>query len=65
MFFGVKMDDLYDVIVIGAGNAGLCAAITTLDSGYKTLLVDRKYSYIHPCCTYPLTDIELEVPSAK
>lgn len=28
-------------------------------------LADRKYSYIHPCCTYPLTDIELEVPSAK
>lgn len=50
MFFGVKMDDLYDVIVIGAGNAGLCAAITTLDSGYKTLLVDKNL-YPGGCAT--------------
>ena len=28
-------------------------------------LADSKYSYLHPCCSFPLTDIELEVPSIK
>ena len=23
---------------------------------------DRKFGYIHPCCTYPLSDMELDVP---
>lgn len=26
---------------------------------------DRVYGYIHPCCTYALTDLEIEVPFAK
>lgn len=30
----------YDVIVIGAGNAGLCAAITAAESGCKVLVVE-------------------------
>ncbi len=31
----------YDVIVVGAGNAGLCAAATTAKHGLKTLLLER------------------------
>ena len=26
---------------------------------------DSKYNYIHPCCTFPLSDMELDVPPAK
>lgn len=28
-------------------------------------LADSKYGYVHPCCTFPLSDIEIEVPAAK
>lgn len=28
-------------------------------------LADEKYGYIHPCCTFPLSDIAIEVPAAK
>ena len=24
---------------------------------------DKKFGWIHPCCTYPLSDIELDVPA--
>lgn len=29
------------------------------------LLADHKYLYVHPCCSFPISDIELEVPSVK
>ncbi|MDD3946921.1 MAG: NAD(P)/FAD-dependent oxidoreductase [Clostridia bacterium] len=35
------MDNHYDVIVVGAGNAGLVAAATTAKSGLKTLLLEK------------------------
>lgn len=35
------MDDRFDVIVVGAGNAGLVAAATTAKSGLKTLLLEK------------------------
>ncbi|HHZ03054.1 MAG TPA: iron-sulfur cluster-binding domain-containing protein [Tissierellia bacterium] len=28
-------------------------------------LADFKYGYVHPCCSFPLTDIEIEVPPVK
>lgn len=28
-------------------------------------LADNKNSYIHPCCSFPMSDIELEVPTVK
>ncbi len=28
-------------------------------------LADYKFGCIHPCCSFPLTDLEIEVPSAK
>lgn len=24
---------------------------------------DKKFGWIHPCCTYPLSDIKLDVPA--
>lgn len=35
------MDNQYDVIVVGAGNAGLVAAATTAESGLRTLLLEK------------------------
>jgi prolycopene isomerase len=35
------MDKNYDVIVVGAGNAGLVAAATTAKNGLKTLLLEK------------------------
>ncbi len=35
------MDNRFDVIVVGAGNAGLVAAATTAKSGLKTLLLEK------------------------
>ena len=34
-------DDTYDVIVIGAGNAGLTAALAAHENGAKVLLLDK------------------------
>ncbi|MGM9650502.1 MAG: phytoene desaturase family protein [Faecousia sp.] len=35
------MDNRYDVIVVGAGNAGLAAAATAAKNGLKTILLER------------------------
>ncbi len=35
------MSEKYDVIVVGAGNAGLVAAATTAKNGLKTLLLEK------------------------
>lgn len=26
---------------------------------------DKKFGYIHPCCSFPISDLEIEVPYAK
>lgn len=31
--------------------------------GYR--LADHKFGYVHPCCTFPLSDIEIDVPAVK
>ena len=28
-------------------------------------MADLKYGYIHPCATFGLSDLEIEVPAAK
>ena len=28
-------------------------------------VADKKYGFIHPCCTFPLSDLEIEVPYSK
>ena len=35
------MDNKYDVIVVGGGNAALCAAITAADEGARVALLER------------------------
>lgn len=30
----------------------------------KRRLADKKFGYIHPCCTYPDSDMEIVVPKA-
>ena len=32
----------YDVIVVGSGNAALCAALSTIDNGAKKVLIIEK-----------------------
>ncbi len=34
-------NDRYDVIVVGAGNAALCAALAAREQGMKTLVLER------------------------
>ena len=36
-----KLDERYDVVVVGAGNAGLCAALAALDRGVRVLVLER------------------------
>ena len=38
------MDNKYDVIIVGAGNSGLSAGVTTAQAGLKTLLIDQYIS---------------------
>jgi len=28
-------------------------------------IADKKYGYIHPCATYPTSDIEIEIPTVQ
>src|ERR1044072_7401906 len=36
-----KLENKYDVIVVGGGNAALCSAIAAADEGAKVLLLER------------------------
>ncbi len=50
-----------------SGECGFCRSILISGDVYipeyldNRRLADFKFGYIHPCCTYPLTDIEIEV----
>ena len=35
------MDNKYDVIIIGAGPAGLFCALTLIDNGYKPIIIEQ------------------------
>lgn len=51
-----------------AGGCGYCHS-RLIDGKYsiagadKRRLADAKFCFIHPCCTYPDTDMEIEVPA--
>jgi thioredoxin reductase (NADPH) len=38
----VKRQDIYDVVIIGAGPAGLAAGVYGASEGLKTLLIERR-----------------------
>lgn len=53
-----------------AGGCGYChsrliSGKYTIAGGDKRRLADVKFGYIHPCCTYPDSDMEIEVPSGE
>lgn len=50
-----------------AGGCGFCHSqlingVFTIAGADKRRLADVKFGYIHPCCTYPESDMEIEVP---
>ena len=53
-----------------AGGCGYChsrliSGKYTIAGDDKRRLADKKFSFIHPCCTYPDSAIELEVPEGE
>lgn len=46
------MSDPYDVIILGGGNAGLCAAIAALEKGAKVLVLEKAPEYFRGGNTY-------------
>ena len=52
-----------------AGGCGFChsklvSGKFSLAGADKRRLADAKFGYIHPCCSYPDSDMELIVPRA-
>ena len=50
-----------------AGGCGFChsrliSGKFSIAGADKRRLADEKFGYIHPCCTYPDSDMEIEVP---
>jgi tricarballylate dehydrogenase len=46
------VSDPYDVIILGGGNAGLCAAIAALEKGAKVLVLEKAPEYFRGGNTY-------------
>ncbi len=46
------MSEPYDVIILGGGNAGLCAAIAALEKGAKVLVLEKAPEYFRGGNTY-------------
>ncbi len=53
-----------------SGRCGWCRSLLVSGEVYVPesvdgrRLADKDFGYIHPCCTFPLTDVTIEVPSA-
>jgi len=39
-----KNNDIFDVAVVGAGPAGMMAAITAASNGHKVILIEKNFS---------------------
>ena len=53
-----------------AGGCGFChsrliSGKFTIAGADKRRLADAKFGYLHPCCTYPDSDMEIEVPPGE
>ena len=53
-----------------AGGCGYChsrliSGKFTIAGADKRRLADSKFGFIHPCCSYPDSDMELDVPPAE
>ncbi len=48
---GVEFADEYDVVVLGMGGAGMCAAIAAYEEGAKVLLCEKAPAGQEPCNT--------------
>ena len=53
-----------------AGGCGYChsrliSGKYTIAGADKRRVADAKFGFIHPCCTYPDSDVELEVPAGE
>ena len=46
------MNDQYDVIIVGAGNAALCAAIAAREQGASVLVLEKAPEYFRGGNTY-------------
>ena len=46
------MSDKYDVLIVGAGNAALCAAIAAREEGASVLVLERAPEYFRGGNTY-------------
>ena len=52
----------YNITVIPGDGIG--KEIT--DSAVEVLkAADKKFGYIHPCCTYPESDMEIDIPISE
>ena len=52
LFTGCDVSSQYDVIVMGAGNAALCAAVAAREQGSKTLVLEKAPEYFRGGNTY-------------
>ena len=48
---GVEFAEEYDVVVLGMGGAGMCAAIAAYEEGAKVLLCEKAPAGQEPCNT--------------
>ena len=46
------METMYDVLIVGAGNAALCAAIAAREHGARTLVLEKAPEYFRGGNTY-------------
>ncbi|MBR5427377.1 MAG: iron-sulfur cluster-binding domain-containing protein [Clostridia bacterium] len=54
-----------------SGECGFCHSLLISGEIYSPprmeyrRMADKQYGFIHPCCSFPLTDLEIDVPEAK